>query len=34
VEARGLLKELRETVQDLREQAPINSFIGVVFSAF
>jgi phospholipid/cholesterol/gamma-HCH transport system substrate-binding protein len=34
VEAKGLLKELRETVQDLREQAPINSFIGVVFSAF
>lgn len=34
VEAKGLLKEIRETVQDLREQAPINSFIGVVFSAF
>lgn len=34
VEAKGVLKELRESVQDLREQAPINSFIGVVFSAF
>lgn len=34
VEAKGLLKELRESIQDLREQAPINSFIGVVFSAF
>ena len=34
VEAKMLLRELRETVQDLREQAPINSFIGVVFSAF
>jgi phospholipid/cholesterol/gamma-HCH transport system substrate-binding protein len=34
VEAKGVLKELRESVQDLREQAPINSFIGVIFSAF
>jgi phospholipid/cholesterol/gamma-HCH transport system substrate-binding protein len=34
VEAQALLKELRESIQDLREQAPINSFIGVVFSAF
>ena len=33
-ESKSLLKELRETVEDLREQAPINSFIGVVFSAF
>lgn len=33
-ETRSLLKELRESVEDLREQAPINSFIGVVFSAF
>ena len=33
-ETRALLKELRESVEDLREQAPINSFIGVVFSAF
>ena len=31
---KGILKELRESVEDLREQAPINSFIGVVFSAF
>lgn len=29
-----LLEELRESVEDLREQAPINSFSGVVFSAF
>ena len=33
-ETKSLLKELRESVEDLREQAPINSFIGVVFSAF
>jgi|SRR5579883_247124 len=33
-ETKALLKELRESVEDLREQAPINSFIGVVFSAF
>ncbi len=33
-ESKALHKEHRETVQDLREQAPINSFIGVVFSAF
>lgn len=33
-ESKSLLKELRETVEDLREQAPINSFLGVVFSAF
>ena len=32
--ASSLDKELRESVEDLREQAPINSFIGVVFSAF
>lgn len=34
METKSLLKELRESVEDLREQAPINSFIGVVFSAF
>jgi phospholipid/cholesterol/gamma-HCH transport system substrate-binding protein len=33
-ETKSLLKELRESVEDLREQAPINAFIGVVFSAF
>lgn len=33
-ETKSLLKELRETVEDLREQAPINSFLGVVFAAF
>ena len=33
-ETKSLLKELRESVEDLREQAPINSFLGVVFSAF
>jgi phospholipid/cholesterol/gamma-HCH transport system substrate-binding protein len=33
-ETKALLKEVRESVEDLREQAPINSFIGVVFSAF
>lgn len=33
-ETKSLLKELRESVEDLREQAPINSFIGVVFAAF
>ncbi|MBX3465691.1 MAG: MCE family protein [Planctomycetes bacterium] len=33
-ETRSLLKELRESVEDLREQAPINSFLGVVFAAF
>jgi phospholipid/cholesterol/gamma-HCH transport system substrate-binding protein len=33
-ETKALLKEVRESVEDLREQTPINSFIGVVFSAF
>ena len=33
-ETKSLLRELRESVEDLREQAPINSFLGVVFSAF
>lgn len=33
-ETKSLIKELRESVEDLREQAPINSFLGVVFSAF
>lgn len=33
-ETKSLMKELRESVEDLREQAPINSFLGVVFSAF
>ena len=34
LETKSLIKELRESVEDLREQAPINSFLGVVFSAF
>jgi phospholipid/cholesterol/gamma-HCH transport system substrate-binding protein len=33
-EAQRLIVELRESVEDVREQAPINAFIGAVFAAF
>ncbi len=33
-EAQRVIVELRESVEDVREQAPINAFIGAVFSAF
>jgi len=34
VEARRLLKEAREAVEDAREQAPITAFSSVIFAAF
>ncbi len=33
-EAERTIIELRESVEDVREQAPINAFLGAVFSAF
>jgi phospholipid/cholesterol/gamma-HCH transport system substrate-binding protein len=34
VETRRILGELRETLEDLREQTPISTFMGALFSAF
>ena len=33
-EANRLIVELRESTEDVREQAPINAFVGAVFAAF
>ncbi|MGE0709941.1 MAG: MlaD family protein [Planctomycetota bacterium] len=33
-ELEGLVTEFRDSIEDLREQAPVNAFIGAVFSAF
>ncbi len=33
-QVRRLVIELRESVEDAREQAPVNAFVGAVFSAF
>ncbi|MBL4847426.1 MAG: MCE family protein [Planctomycetes bacterium] len=33
-ELESLVVEFRDSIEDLREQAPINAFIGAVFSAF
>lgn len=33
-EVEGLVVEFRDSLEDLREQAPVNAFIGAVFSAF
>ena len=34
VEAQRILTQLRETLEDLREQTPISTFVGALFSAF
>ncbi len=34
VEAQQILSDLRETVEDIREQAPVSTFVGAIFSAF
>lgn len=33
-EVEGLITEFRDSLEDVREQAPVNAFIGAVFSAF
>ena len=33
-EVERLTVEFRDSVEDLREQAPINAFLGAVFAAF
>lgn len=33
-EIEGLITEFRDSLEDVREQAPVNAFIGAVFSAF
>lgn len=33
-EIEGLVTEFRDSLEDVREQAPVNAFIGAVFSAF